>query len=102
STSIALNCSGMRAMPRMAKNPFQEENRPRWGVRTSNPGGAASRSLVGSTPSLFRHVQKQCNDTCDILSPCEGGSQKCQRPENYPGAKSGECTGCRMEALYVR
>ena len=34
---------------------FQEENRPRWGVRTSNPGGAASRSLVGSTPSLFRH-----------------------------------------------
>ena len=25
-----------------------EENRPRWGVRTSNPGGAASRSLVGS------------------------------------------------------
>ncbi len=31
-----------------------EENRPRWGVRTSNPGGAASRSLVGSTPTLFR------------------------------------------------
>ena len=25
-----------------------EEKRPRWGVRTSNPGGAASRSLVGS------------------------------------------------------
>ena len=28
--------------------------RPRWGVRTSNPGGAASRSLVGSTPTLLR------------------------------------------------
>lgn len=39
-----------------APKEFQEENRPRWGVRTSNPGGAASRSLVGSTPSLFRHV----------------------------------------------
>jgi hypothetical protein len=31
-----------------------EENRPRWGVRTSNPGEAASLSLVGSTPALFR------------------------------------------------
>jgi hypothetical protein len=31
-----------------------EENRPRWDVRTSNPGGAVSRSLVGSTPTLFR------------------------------------------------
>jgi selenocysteine-specific elongation factor len=41
-----------------AGNPdFREENRPRWGVRTSNPGGAASRSLVGSTPSLFRHAK---------------------------------------------
>ncbi len=35
----------------------QEENRPRWGVRTSNPGGAESRSLVGSTPTLFRHAR---------------------------------------------
>ena len=32
------------------RKQVQEENRPRWGVRTSNPGGAASRSLVGSTP----------------------------------------------------
>src|SRR5580698_3994227 len=31
-----------------------EENRPRWGVRTSNPYGAASLSQVGSTPTLFR------------------------------------------------
>lgn len=31
-----------------------EEIRPRWGVRTSNPGGAERRSLVGSTPTLFR------------------------------------------------
>jgi hypothetical protein len=33
-----------------------EEKRPRWGVRTSNPGGAVSRPLVGSTPTLFRHA----------------------------------------------
>jgi hypothetical protein len=32
----------------------EEEKRPRWGVRTSNPGRAARRSLVGSTPILFR------------------------------------------------
>jgi nitrile hydratase subunit alpha len=32
-----------------------EEKRPRWGGRTSNPAGAVSRSLVGSTPTLFRH-----------------------------------------------
>jgi hypothetical protein len=32
-----------------------EERRSRWGVRTSNPGRAARRSLVGSTPTLFRH-----------------------------------------------
>ncbi len=31
-----------------------EEKRPRWGGRTSNPAGAVSRSLVGSTPTLFR------------------------------------------------
>ncbi len=34
----------------------KEENRPRWGVRTSNPGGAVSQSLVGSTPTLLRHL----------------------------------------------
>jgi hypothetical protein len=34
-----------------------EENRPWWGVRTSNPGEAASLSQVGSTPALFRHFQ---------------------------------------------
>jgi hypothetical protein len=36
-----------------------EENRPWWGVRTSNPGEAASLSQVGSTPALFRHVPVQ-------------------------------------------
>ena len=49
------------AGPPMRADPTKrlpEEKRPRWGVRTSNPGGAASRSLVGSTPSLFRHVHK--------------------------------------------
>jgi hypothetical protein len=34
---------------------LMEENRPWWGVRTSNPGEAASLSQVGSTPALFRH-----------------------------------------------
>jgi hypothetical protein len=34
-----------------------EENRPRWGARTSNPGGAASLSRVGSTPTLFRQLR---------------------------------------------
>ena len=44
-----------------------EGNRPRWGVRTSNPGGAASRSLVGSTPTLFRQPRGASNDR-DIVS----------------------------------
>lgn len=45
-----------RATPKSANAELcqEEENRPRWGGRTSNPEGAASRSLVGSTPSLFR------------------------------------------------
>ena len=42
--------------PAEERRTDSEENRPRWGVRTSNPGGAASRSLVGSTPTLFRHT----------------------------------------------
>ena len=37
-----------------AANVNEEGKRPWWGVRTSNPGRAASRSLVGSTPTLFR------------------------------------------------
>ncbi len=37
----------------------QEENCPRWDVRTSNPGGAVSRSLVGSTPTLFRQPRRR-------------------------------------------
>lgn len=36
-----------------------EENRPWWGVRTSNPSEAASLSLVGSTPALFRQFHTQ-------------------------------------------
>jgi hypothetical protein len=31
-----------------------EKNVPRWGARSSKPGGVAMRSLVGSTPALFR------------------------------------------------
>ena len=41
--------------------------RPRWGVRTSNPGEAASRSLVGSTPTLFRQ-RRGTSDNADIAS----------------------------------
>ena len=33
---------------------FWKRFAPRWDVRTSNPGGAAWQSLVGSTPILFR------------------------------------------------
>jgi selenocysteine-specific elongation factor len=33
----------------------KEGNRSRWSGRTSNPDGAVSRSLVGSTPTPFRH-----------------------------------------------
>src|SRR5690349_25127004 len=84
STSIASICSGARAMQRQPRNPFQEENRPRWGGRTSNPGGAASRSLVGSTPSLFRHIQEECNDTRAILSPCEAGHRNAKDLRRYP------------------
>jgi hypothetical protein len=36
-----------------------EENRPWWGVRTSNPSEAASLSLVGSTPALFRQLHTE-------------------------------------------
>ena len=45
-----------------------EEKRPRWGVRTSNPGGAASRSLVGSTPTLFRHPPGARDDASCLVS----------------------------------
>ena len=37
-----------------------EGNRPRWGGRTSNPGGAVSRPLVGSTPIPFRQHTAGC------------------------------------------
>lgn len=30
---------------------YMEENRSRWGDRTSNPGDVARRRLVGSTPA---------------------------------------------------
>src|ERR1700677_3572735 len=50
STGIAWICSEGRVNPAARV----EENRPRWGARTSNPCGAASLSLVGSTPTLFR------------------------------------------------
>ena len=37
---------------------FWKRFAPRWDVRTSNPGGAAWQSLVGSTPILFRPIFK--------------------------------------------
>ncbi len=50
-------CSAQPAMMRELKcrriRRRMEEKRPWWGVRIQNPGGAASRSLVGSTPTLF-------------------------------------------------
>src|ERR1700728_3946072 len=54
STGIAWTCLDPWFMGQMTT---MEENRPWWGVRTSNPGEAASLSQVGSTPTLFRHLQ---------------------------------------------
>ena len=54
-----------------------EGNRPRWGVRTSNPGGAASRSLVGSTPTLFRQRRGAANDG-DVVS-CRPSDRRARR-----------------------
>ena len=76
-----------RAAATANSETFQEENRPRWGVRTSNPGGAASRSLVGSTPSLFRHVQELHDDACFILPRCveaRGGKGRAGRRRFSP------------------
>src|SRR3981081_1873647 len=56
-------CAGRTALVWTYSDPgsmrpirYREGNRPRWGVRTSNPSEAASLSLVGSTPALFRHL----------------------------------------------
>ena len=51
STAIGWTCS---ARPSLCPAAHLEEHRPRWGVRTSNPSGAASLSQVGSTPTLLR------------------------------------------------
>ena len=47
STRTGWTCFGAWPVRRGRRIALQEENRPRWGVRTSNPGGAASRSLGG-------------------------------------------------------
>jgi hypothetical protein len=54
-----------------------EENRPRWGARTSNSGEAASLSLVGSTPALFRQLTQTistfgCPATTDPMIVARG------------------------------
>ena len=51
-----------RWRPNGLQGQILEGKRPRWGVRTSNPGGAASRSLVGSTPTLFRQNREPRNN----------------------------------------
>ena len=61
----------------------QEGKRPRWGVRTSNPGEAASRSLVGSTPTLFRHVPGAPDET---VRPLSRYARACGKPKR-PGRK---------------
>ena len=48
-----------------AARAAREENRPRWGVRTSTPGGAASLSRVGSTPILFRQPPRASRRAAD-------------------------------------
>ena len=87
----------------IAEKPVQEENRPRWGVRTSNPGGTASRSWWVELPLSFRHVQRECNETRAILSPCEAGHRNAKDLRRYPGAKRRQCPGVApTEAAHVR
>src|SRR6478752_7526607 len=58
-----------------------EEKRPRWGVRTSNPGGAVSRSWVGSTPILLRQFPRPPRKA----PPCAGMELRDERrPERRP------------------
>src|ERR1700675_1493934 len=54
STSIVWTCSDPWCICLMRT---MEENRPWWGVRTSNPSEAASLSLVVSIHALFRQFQ---------------------------------------------
>ncbi len=49
--------------PKLRRRPSEayadrvgKRSAPRWDARTSNPGGAARRFLVGSTPTLFRQT----------------------------------------------
>ena len=44
-----------------------EEVVPRWGARSSKPGGAVKRSLVGSTPALFRQPPWQPQNGFEVL-----------------------------------
>ena len=64
-----------------------EENRPRWGVRTSNPCGAASLSQVGSTPTLFR--QSLLSNDAYAGSPAVGPSRRSRRVDRLLGCARG-------------
>ena len=75
-----------RSEPR--RRDILEEKRPRWGVRTSNPGGAASRSLVGSTPSLFRHTPGAHDDRHIVPRRAEDGAEAAETAEACSGARS--------------
>ncbi len=77
STRIAWTCFAVAPDNRPARQQQMEEHRPRWGVRTSNPGRAASRSLVGSTPILFRQKNGATSDECTASRELSRRTESC-------------------------
>jgi hypothetical protein len=78
------------------KQQLMEESRSRWGDRTSNPGGAARRSQVGSTPILLRHLHASCDDErCQCAEACKRGSGRHGASCSIQGLEPALCGGCR-------
>lgn len=65
----------------------EEEDRLRWDVRTSNPGRAVRRPLVGSTPILLRH-QAMRIVTMPIHGTCRTAFMSSQRALCSPSASN--------------
>src|SRR5258708_12391355 len=66
-------------MGNIKRKQIEEENRPWWGGRASNPVGGAMRSRVGSTPILFRHD-----------SPCVSRPKRARRSLKLPCRRSAQ------------
>jgi hypothetical protein len=77
-----------------------EEKRPRWGVRTSNPGGAVKRSLVGSTPILFRQfiegaMMQTEAPALDLIASFQQAAEEARHAEDAYRREA----GARIDAL---